>query len=295
MWKYALILSCVYLLGWLPTRVLYGLANVAGELGYIVFARVRHRVWDNMRHVMGPATPKGELRRAARQVFRNIARYYADLISRPHLNVQRFYERELVPYGLEENLLAPLKQGKGVVLVSGHFGDAELVIQGLLPLGVKAIALTEPLDPPALSRLVHRLRSSRGHTFLPVSLGNVKATLRYLKAGGLVALMCDRDIEGRSLRVPFCGAPASMPVGAVELAMRTGAPLVPTFAHRRNGNHHDVFAEPPIELARTGDPLADLETNVRRLLERFEPHLRSDPGQWTVLESVWEDRGTEKR
>ena len=111
----------------------------------------------------------------------------------------------------------------------------------------------------------------------------------------MIALLCDRDIEGRSLRVPFCGEPASMPVGAVELAMRTGAPLVPTFAHRRNGNRYDVYAEPAVELARTGDAQADLETNVRRLLERFEPHLRSDPGQWTVLESVWEDRGTEKR
>ena len=294
MWKYLLLLLSVYLLGWLPSRILYGLANLTGELAYALFVRVRHSVWDNMRHVMGPATPKAELRRAARQVFRNTARYYVDLISRPRLDVQRLYDRQLVPHGLEENLMAALKRGKGVILVSGHFGDAELVIQGLLPLGVKALALTEPLDPPALSRLVHRLRSSTGHTFLPVSLGNVKATLRYLKGGGLVALMCDRDIEGRSLRVPFFGVPASMPVGAVELAMRTGAALVPVFAHRRDGNRYEVFAEPPVELARTGDAHADLETNVCRLLQLFEPHLRSDPGQWTVLEAVWEDRKTEE-
>jgi len=295
MWKYVLLLLSVRLFGWLPARVLYGLANAAGELAYILFVRVRHNVWDNMRHVMGPAASKAELRRAAREVFRNIARYYVDLISRPRLDVQRFYDRQLTPYKLEENLLAPLKQGKGVILVSGHFGDAELVIQGLLPLGVKALALTEPLDPPALSRLVHRLRSSSGHTFLPVSLSNVKVTLRYLKAGGMIALMCDRDIEGRSLRVPFFGSPASVPVGAVELAMRTGAPLVPTFSHRLNNNHYEVFAEPAVELARTGDPQADLQTNVRRLLERFEPHVRRDPGQWTVLEAVWEDGKTEER
>jgi lauroyl/myristoyl acyltransferase len=294
MWKYALLLLSVYLLGWLPARALYGLANLTGELAYILFVRVRHSVWDNMRHVMGPATAKADLRRAARQVFRNTARYYVDLVSRPRLDARRFYERQLIHYGLEENLMAALKRGKGVVLVSGHFGDAELVIQGLLPLGVKALALTEPLEPPALSRLVHRLRSSAGHTFLPVNLSNVKAALRYLKAGGLVALMCDRDVEGRSLRVPFCGAPASMPVGAVELAMRTGAALVPVFAHRRDGNQYEVFLEPPVDLARTGDPRTDLETNVLRLLQRFEPHLRSDPGQWTVLEAVWEDGKTEE-
>jgi KDO2-lipid IV(A) lauroyltransferase len=128
-----------------------------------------------------------------------------------------------------------------------------------------------------------------------VSLSNVKATLRYLKAGGMIALMCDRDIEGRSLRVSFFGSPASVPVGAVELAMRTGAPLVPTFSHRRNNNHYEVYAEAAVELARTGDPQADLQTNVRRLLERFEPHVRRDPGQWTVLEAVWEDGKTEER
>jgi KDO2-lipid IV(A) lauroyltransferase len=111
----------------------------------------------------------------------------------------------------------------------------------------------------------------------------------------MIALLCDRDIEGRSLRVPFCGVPASMPVGAVELAMRTGAPLVPTFSHRGNGNHYDVFAEPPVELARTGDFQEDLRTNVSRLLQSFEGHVRRDPGQWTVLESVWEDGKTEKR
>ena len=295
MWKYALILLSVYLFGWLPLRVLYGLANLAGEVAYILAVRVRHNVWDNMRHVMGPATPKAELRRAARDVFRNIARYYVDLITRPRLDTRRFYDRQLTPYGIEENLLSPLKQGKGVVLVSAHFGDAELVLQGLLHLGVKILALTEPLEPPALSRLVHKLRSRSGHTYLPVTLSNVKAMIRHLKAGGMIALLCDRDIEGRSLRVPFCGVPASMPVGAVELAMRTGAPLVPTFSHRRNGNRYDVFAEPPVELARTGDPQADLATNVRRLLECFEAHVRRDPGQWTVLESVWDDKGKEAR
>jgi lauroyl/myristoyl acyltransferase len=93
---------------------------------------------------MGPAAPKSELRRASRDVFRNIARYYVDLITRPRLDTRRFYERRLNRYAIEENLLSPLKQGKGVILVSAHFGDAELVLQGLSHLGVRILALTEP-------------------------------------------------------------------------------------------------------------------------------------------------------
>jgi len=154
--------------------------------------------------------------------------------------------------------------------------------------GVPVTVLTEPLQPPALSRLVDGLRASKGHTFLPVSITSIKAVLRSIKAGGVVGLMCDRDIEGRSIRVPFCGTPTSVPVGVVELATRTGATIVPIFIYRKNGDVCEAFLESPLELVNSGDPEADLKTNVRRLLERFEAHLRRDPGQWTVLETVWD-------
>jgi len=293
MWKYLLLLSCARILGRLPTRVLYLLAAVAATLTYTFARGLRRNVWDNMRHVMGPNAPKKELRRATRQVFGNWARSYADLIRLPHLDLQKFFDQRLVYHGFEENMQPAIANGKGVIITSGHFGNVELGIQGLLGKGVKVTVLTEPLQPPALSRLIDGLRGSKGHAFLPVSIGSIKTVLRSVKAGGVVALTCDRDIEGRSIRVPFCGTPASMPVGAVELATRTGATIVPIFAHRRNGDACEAFLEPPLELVNSGDPQADLKTNVRRLWERFEAHLRRDPGQGTVLEAVWDSQEDE--
>jgi lauroyl/myristoyl acyltransferase len=288
MWKYLLILSCARLLGRLPIRVLYLLAAVAAFLTYTFAGRLRQNVWDNMRHVMGPNTPKKELRGAARQVFGNWAKSYADLIHLPYLDLDKFFQQKLVYHGFEENMLPAITNGKGVIITSGHFGNVELGIQGLLAKGVKVTVLTERLQPPALSRLVDGLRANKGHAFLPVSIGSIKALLRSIKAGGVVGLMCDRDIEGQSIRVPFCGTPTSVPVGAVELATRTGATIVPIFVYRKNGDACEAFLEPPLELINSGDPQPDLKTNVRRLLELFEAHLRRDPGQWTVLETVWD-------
>jgi len=288
MWKYLLVLSCARLLGRLPTRVLYLLAAVAAALTYTFARGLRQSVWDNMRHVMGPNTPKKELRRAARRVFGNWAKSYADLIHLPYLDLQKFFDQRLVYHGFEENMLPAIAGGKGVIICSGHFGSVELGIQGMMAKGVLVTVLTEPLQPPALSRLVDGLRASKGHTFLPVSITSIKAVLRSIKAGGVVGLMCDRDIEGRSIRVPFCGTPTSVPVGVVELATRTGATIVPIFIYRKNGDVCEAFLESPLELVNSGDPEADLKTNVRRLLERFEAHLRRDPGQWTVLETVWD-------
>jgi len=288
MGKYLLLLACARLLGRLPTRVLYLLAAVAAALTYTLARGLRQNVLDNLRHVMGPNTPKKELRRAARQVFGNWAKSYADLIHLPYLDLRKFFDQKLVYHGFEENLLPAIADGKGVIISSGHFGNVELGIQGMVAKGVPVTVLTEPLQPPALSRLVDGLRASKGHTFLPVSIASIKAVLRTVKAGGVVGLTCDRDIEGRSIRVPFCGTPTSVPVGVVELATRTGATIVPIFVHRKNGDACEAFLEPPLELVNSGDPQADLKTNVRRLLERFEAHLRRDPGQWTVLEAVWD-------
>lgn len=289
MWKYLLLLLSVHLLGRLPLPVLYGLAAVAGDLAYLFAPPLRRNVWDNMRHVMGPDTPKKELRRVARQVFRNVARYYADLIRMPRMNLDQFLRQRLTYHGFDEYVLPAIAKGKGVIITSAHFGSPELAVQGLLAGGVKVVALTEPLRPPALSRLVDGLRGSKGHTILPVSFANVKTLLRTVKAGGVVALMCDRDIEGKSIRVPLCGTPARVPVGAVELAMRTGATILPIFNHRTGDNGIEALIQPPLELVDSGDRDSDLKENVRRLLERFEPHLRSDPGQWVVLEAIWED------
>jgi KDO2-lipid IV(A) lauroyltransferase len=294
MWKYFALLIALHTLGRLPLAVLYRICDLAGELLFLLAPRLRRRVIDNMRHVLGPAASRGEVRRAARKVFRNVARYYADLITIPRLDVRQFYERRLHYWGFDEYIAPALGDGRGVIVVSCHFGSPELAIQGLIPLGVKALCLTEPLSPPRLSRLVDRLRSSQGHTFLPVSVGSVKAAIRYLKRGGLVALMGDRDVEGPRALLPFLGQETYIPTGPVELAMRTGAVLVPVFSYRRDGRI-EVVVEPPLDLERTGSVEEDVRLNTLRFLHCFERHLRRDPGQWIVMEAIWDSQPGEGR
>ena len=294
MWKYFALLVALHTLGRLPLGVLYRICDLVGEALYLLAPRLRRRVSDNMRHVLGPQAPRREVRRAARRVFRNVARYYADLITIPRLDVRRFHDRRLRYWGFDEYILPALDRGQGVIVVSCHFGSPELAIQGLIARGVKALCLTEPLEPPRLSRLVDRLRSSQGHTFLPVSVGSVKAAIRHLKQGGLLALMGDRDVAGPRALLPFLGQETYVPTGPVELAFRTGALLVPVFSYRRDGRI-EVIVEPPLDLERSGSLEEDVRLNTIRFLERFERHLRRDPGQWIVMEAVWGEASAQER
>ncbi len=292
MWKYYALLVAFGLLGRLPRRVIYVVARLGADGTYLLRPRIRRHVQANMRHVLGPEAGPGEVARAAREAVRNAARYYADMIRMPHMDVSEFYERDLTLDGLH-HLRKAMDEGKGAVLVSAHFGNPEIAVQGLAAAGIMVLALTEPLEPPQLFALTQRLRSTHGHTHVPAGFGGVKKALRRLRSGGVVAILMDRDIQQRGLPMPFCGSDARIPTGAVELALRTGAELIPAFVYRERGFHYHAYMGPPCEVVRTGDQERDVWVNTANLLSLFERHLRSDPGQWAVLEPVWPESSLE--
>lgn len=287
MWKYLLFLIAYHTLGRLPIPLLYWITGIMGSLSFLLSGKTRRNVSANMRHILGSKASDKDVRRAVRQVFINSARYYGDLVHMPHLDLSRFFHGRLTYHGYEENMVPAAESGRGVALMSAHFGTPELAFQGLRKGGMKVFALTEPLEPPRLSHLFNKLRSAHGHTAVPVNLASVKAAVRTVKSGGIVGLMYDRDIKGPRASLPFCGREALMPTGPIELAMRTGAVVVPVFCPRRANGKVEAFLEEPVEMVDSGDFAADVRTNALKLLARFEKYLLRDPGQWIVLESVW--------
>ena len=172
--------------------------------------------------------------------------------------------------------------------MSAHFGSPEMAVQGLAAAGFSLYALTEPLDPPAMSDFIHWLRSRHGHVYRTLSFGAIKEAVQRLKRGGLVALMLDRDVGGTGVPMQFCGAETRIPLGAVDLALRTGADIIPAWAWRIDGYRFRARIGPPLEIVRTGDFEQDVRSSARRLLALFEGHLKAYPGQWAVLEPIWD-------
>lgn len=289
MLKYLALLLSYKLLGWLPTPAAYFIADRAATVAYYLRGGLRRNVQQNIRQVMGPDADPGEVRAATKKALRNVTRYYADLLLTPRLNVHRFLEKNLTIYGLEY-LTDTVASGRGVIVISAHYGNPELVVQAAGALGIKAFVITEPLQPQALSDLVHRLRCSKGQMFRPVSVSTMKEAVRWLREGKVVSLLCDRDIQHTGIMLPFCGAEAQLPVGTAQLAMRTGAVVLPMFCRRTHGNHFDVYAEPPLEMTVTGDEANDVRVNTLKIISCIEKYLRLDPGQWLVLEPIWRER-----
>jgi KDO2-lipid IV(A) lauroyltransferase len=272
----------------LPRPLAYGLAQVAGDLAYKYRHGTRADVQDNMRHVMGPQARQDDIERAAREAFRNVARYYVDLIRLPLTTPQRMLDKEVDLYGIER-VQEATKRGQGVVVATAHFGNPEIAVQVGALLGLDVLVLAEPLSPPSFDEMMTKMRTTFGVAYEDVSFSAVAHAIKHLRGGGVLAIICDRDIQGTGTPLPFFGEETPLPLGAVELAARTGALLIPGYSRRR-GSKFDITFEEPIELEKTGDREADAVTNAKKLLKVAEGWIRSDPGQWMVLERIWKPK-----
>jgi KDO2-lipid IV(A) lauroyltransferase len=287
-WKYYLMWAVIHTIGRMPLSWRYGISRFVSDRVYAWRRSIRENVRANVRHVLGPGASEAEVDRIARQCCRNTGRYYADVVGMHRMDPVRFLRDDLDLRGLEY-IREAQAAGRGVVMASAHYANPEFACQALAGAGVHVFALVEPLDPPELGRLMRGLRSVHGHRYEPVSFGSIKDALSWLRRGGVVAILIDRDIQKRGVELELCGAKARFPTGAADLALRTNSVLLPGWVRRTDGFKILAQIGPPMELVRTGNHDEDVRCNSQRLLGLFETELKKDPGQWSVLERIWPD------
>ena len=284
---YALrVLSC--LARYLPRSWLYYAAEIAAALALPLLERRRIRIRNNLQRIH-PEHPPAQLDRDTASVIAETARYYVDLALLPSISPQRVLDRHLHVSGLH-HLLDAHRAGRGVVLTTAHISNPEVAVKALAALGIPAVALVEQLDDPRHLETVNAARAAVGIDFLPATKLGVATALRTLRSGGVVCVLWDRDRQGGGACVPFFGRQARFPVGAVDLAIRADAQLLPLYAVRRSGPDRlqfDVTFLSPLELLIVGNRALDARTNTANLVRLFEPIIAAHAGQWRVPESPW--------
>src|SRR5690606_9389783 len=110
--------------GLLPGRVAYAAARLAGDVAYRFRHSTREDVRDNMRHVLGPDAPPDVVNRAAREAFRNVARYYTDLVQLPRMNLQHRLGKDVRLHNFDI-LKDTVDSGRGAIVVTAHYGNPE--------------------------------------------------------------------------------------------------------------------------------------------------------------------------
>jgi KDO2-lipid IV(A) lauroyltransferase len=283
----------------LPRRVAHALARVGAD----VALRMRPRRYDgvrmNMRQVV-PDASHDEIDRLVRENVRGLSCAWADVLQMR--SRRRGMVRRLYTVGTDR-LDRALERGHGAVIVSLHYGSWEMGLAAWAAQGHPMSVLAERLRPAALFDRMVAARTGLGLAVVPIDTNGMRTAdaatarrlgaaamrdvIRLLRNNGAIAIAIDRDLTGTGSRTEFLGAPATIPDGVVDVAIRCGAAILPTFlvveGTRLRGEMHP---EVPY------DPLAPREQEIRRvtreLLDVCEGVIRRHPEQWHVLAPVWE-------
>lgn len=283
MWTYYAFKIAQYTVAYLPNRIGYFLAHLLANIVYVVSPSIRASVSVNIKHVLGPDADDASVNRATKGVISSVYRNYFGLIRLPRTKPGDI-EKHAVLHGLH-NFEEALAKGKGVILATAHLGSFDVAVQILAARSVRTTILVEPLEPPALLNHVIALRESMGLACLPAQLGSLRGMIRSLHRGDTILITCDRDVTSDGVKMDFFGEETTIPVGAVRIAMKTGAAIVPAFNLLREDGRYDIFWEPAIDLLPEGN--GTVEKNVEAVTRVLEKYIKRAPEQWVVLNRIW--------
>lgn len=269
----------------IPSSFGYKLFDLIGTLFFYLFADAREPLRDNLRHVM-PGANGHEVDAKAKQLLRNHLKNYYDFFRASRLRADQI-KSMIVVNGLE-NLQDAVAMGRGVIFVTAHFGNLDIVGQTFALYGYNVTTPAEHVRPEILFQEIVRVRASKGMKIIPVD-GPLMGLIRAIKRKEIIGLAADLDVTGTGEITSFFDAPARLPDGYARLALKTGAPILPAFSVRQADNSFQAYAEEPIELHPSADVEADVRAGVQRVVHVMEKWIGAHPEQWVMFHRIWEN------
>jgi lauroyl/myristoyl acyltransferase len=278
-WRKFAYLGCVYGPEWWKR---YSPPAIAAII-FALVTRNRRGAIANMERILDG---RESATRAALQMFAQFAHCMTETME--------FYGPHPQPIQLDapvrDDLAAALREGRGAVVVTGHFGNWDVAAKTLREYG-RPINVVMAREINATTHdFVREARERAGVRVLysDTSVFSSLNMIRALQRNEVVAIQLDRALgAGGTRMVPFFGAPAPFPSGPFVLARLAGAPLIPVFIPRLGTRHYAIRVCGRFQLTReVRDPRA-LDRIMAEVVDTFEAVVREFPRQWFQFAPFW--------
>ena len=273
--------------GVLPEPVMRRLGTGAGRLLGRVAKGRRLLATKHMTRVLGEAATRAEIEEAVDEMFASYGRYWAEVFwTRPRRVEQIFDATEVIN---AEPIVRARDAGKGIILALPHLGNWEAAGPQAHHLGIPVLAVAEALPNQKIVDWFLKARGFLGiEVIIPGMHDNISGRLKKrLEEGGTIALVTDRDIDGKGVEVEFFGEVTTMPAGPVSLSIRTGAPVIPVGAFFNPGKGHRFVVHDPVDIPTEGRLRERVALGTQNMANVFESFIRQDPSQWHLFQPNW--------
>jgi len=279
----------------LPASICYRAGALAGRMIPLLLPKRREIVLDNIRRAL-PFMQQHQLwssgdssaEEIARETFANLGRSLMEVCRLYHGRGEDIFARIELRGG--EHYQAAHAKGKGVVFLTGHCGNWELVALAfcrLFEAGMSVVARRQ--NNPYLNRMVEKMRMRYNNSVI-YKQGALKGMLSTLKKGGNIGLLADQAVfpeEGALIDV--LGRKAWASKAPAIIAQKSGAAVLPAFIHREAGRFV-INIHPAHQFS--GDMSEEGIRQETQALSRYvEEFIVAHPSQWYWLHRRWKRAG----
>jgi KDO2-lipid IV(A) lauroyltransferase len=273
----------------LGLRIALQVADVVGTLAWLVAYAPRRVASRQLADVMPELSPRAR-RSALHRMFRGIARSVVEvlLLDRIQPQIKSYIDVEGV-----ELIDDALAAGRGLVVITGHIGNWELLAGYFGVLGYPVTVLATRVKGERLNAEMLSIRRRLSVTTIVRDRpGALRDVLRCIRQRSAIAMVMDQDTRGHAIFAPFLGRAARTPTGPAALACCTGCPVLAAFIHRQQDGRHRISVRQPglAPLASEGGRAARAAWIAAATVEfnrLIEAEVRGRPDEWVWWHRRW--------
>ncbi len=182
---------------------------------------------------------------------------------------------------------AAIAQGKGVMFVSGHFANWEIMPAVATQLGYDGALVYRPQNNPYVDNWVSRQRAIEGpKEQIGKGAHGTRRIFTLLRNAKSIFLLVDQKTN-EGVPAPFFGRDAMTTPAPAALALKLGSVLLPTSNERLGGARFHMKIRNPVQFEPTGDHDADIRLLTAKISEEIEKIVRERPSQWLWIHRRW--------
>lgn len=285
LWRDYLLLRLVLsLASLLPFRALQKLGRFLGLFCWHVVPYRRKVVLANLEAVFGRDMDRSAIRRLGKAFYAQLGTTLLEFCGYWRLQARQL--ADLVEVVGAEHLARALSGDRGALLVSGHFGNWELLAAWVAASGRPVKFLVKTQSNARVDRLQNQLRQRAGVGVIRTQTAT-RELVRTLRAGGVVGMLADQDAGAGGLFVDFLGRPASVFRGPASLAWRLRCPLVAGFVVRRPDGRHRLELAPPLVVDPSWDEAQAVTQITHWHTRQLEAMVRRHPDHYFWVHRRW--------
>ncbi len=282
---YVMVLAMVRFVRFLPLNIALRLGKIIALIFFYIDGWHRKIALSNLALAFGNEKSSTELWQLAKRSYTNMGKSMMEFCRLPKLNKENL--QQYVTFSGLDNYLNAFKQNKGVLIITAHFGNWELLAAACSLAGYDGNALARPQNNKYLERLVNHYRSLFGNRVIAKKNG-LREVIRCLKRGEMVGILIDQNVSrSEGIFVNFFGRPASTVIAPALIARKLGVPVIPTFIIRQAGGTHKIVFEKAVRVTVTVDMDQDLQVNTQRFTSIVEAYVKRYPEQWFWVHRRW--------